>query len=108
MYAASRSLLLGGFISLENKEARTQLARAQAALTDELSALDAFDEDNSAWDAAYNDMAHPAPSFLDSIFREGARGTLALQRDNYLLLIDPSAKVVAYKAFDFTANQPTT
>ena len=107
MYAASRSFLLGGFVTLEHEDARRDLARAEDALNDDIASLDAFNVDNSAWDATYSQMASPKPGFMDSVFGEGATGTLAFQRDNYLLLIDNSGKIVEYKAFDFAANRTT-
>ncbi len=105
MCAASRSFLLGGFVTLENEDARRDLARAQDALSDDVASLDAFNVDNSAWDATYAEMAHPEPGFMDSVFGTGATGTLAFQRDNYLLLIDNSAKILEFKAFDFSTNK---
>jgi PAS domain S-box-containing protein len=107
LYAASRSFLLGGFVALEGEDARRELTRAQNALNDDIASLDAFNVDNSAWDATYEEMAHAKPGFMDSVFGEGATGTLALQRDNYLLLIDNSAKIVEFKAFDFATNKTT-
>jgi PAS domain S-box-containing protein len=107
MYAASRSFLLGGFVTLENDDARRDLARAENALNDDIASLDAFNVDNSAWDATYTHMVHPDRGFMDSVFGDGATGTLAFQRDNYLLLIDNSAKILEYKAFDFATNKTT-
>ena len=108
MYAASRSFLLGGFVTLENEDAKRDLARAQNALNDDIASLDAFNVDNSASDATYEQMADPQPGFMDSVFGNGSTGTLAMQRDNYLLLIDNSAGIVEYRAFDFATNQTVT
>lgn len=107
MYAASRSFLLGGFVTLEHEDARRDLARAEDALNDDIASLDAFNVDNSAWDATYSEMVSAKPGFMNSVFGEGATGTLALQRDNYLLLINNSGKIVEYKAFDFATNRTT-
>ena len=104
MYAASRSLLLGGFVTLENSYAKRDLARAQGVLNDEVEQLDAFNADNSASDATYEHMDHPGGEFMDSVFGDGATGTLAFHQINYVLLIDTSGKIVDYKAFDFVAG----
>ena len=100
MYAASRSLILGGFVTLENDDARRDLARAQSAINDEIAALGAFNADYSASGAIYEEMARPNPGILDSVFGNGATGALATERVNYAVLIDPSQKVVASKAYD--------
>jgi len=107
MYTASRSFLLGGFVTLENEAAQSDLARAKEALNDDIASLDAFNVDHSASDATYAEMANDKPGFMDRFFGEGSNGTVALQHDNYLLLIDNSAKIVEYRAFDFASGQPT-
>ncbi|HKV49043.1 MAG TPA: response regulator [Candidatus Acidoferrales bacterium] len=107
MYTASRSFLLGGFVALENEAAQSDLARAKDALNDDIASLDAFNVDHSALDATYAEMADEKPGFMDRVFGNGSKGTVALQHDNYLLLIDNSAKIVEYRAFDFATGQPT-
>jgi len=108
MYTASRSFLLGGFVTLENEAAQNDLARARDAINDDIESLDAFNVDHSASDATYAEIANNKLGFMDKTFGEGAKGTLALQRDSYLLLIDNSAKIVEYRAFDFATAKTTS
>ncbi|MGH9574996.1 MAG: CHASE4 domain-containing protein [Candidatus Acidiferrales bacterium] len=107
MYTASRSFLLGGFVTLENEAAQSDLARARDAINDDIASLDAFNVDHSASDATYAEMTDDKPGFMDRFFGKGSNGTLALQHDNYLLLIDNSAKIVEYRASDFTSGRST-
>ena len=90
LYAASRYLTLGRFVSLENMEARDITNAVQTDLEEEIERLDRANVDLSVYDGTYDSMPKPTSKYLRSILGDGPNGWLDQQRVNFLLFVDPA------------------
>jgi signal transduction histidine kinase/ActR/RegA family two-component response regulator len=100
LYAASRYLTLGRFVSLENMEARNSTNAVQTDLEEEIERLDRANVDLSVYDGTYDSMPKPTSKYLHSILGDGPNGWLDQQRVNFLLFVDPAGTTVSASGFD--------
>jgi PAS domain S-box-containing protein len=106
LYIASRSFLLGGFITLEQATVQKNVTRAQNALSQDIAAKDRFTVDRSAWDQTYKFIADHNPEFIRSELGADATGNQATRRYNFLAFVDNSAQIVASRGYDPTSQTP--
>ena len=104
LYAASRSLLLGGFIKLEQASARENVQRVLNALDQNLSLMDRFNYNRSASDETHSSMSHPTPKFIGSMFGPDGAGTRGTRAYNFILLLDASGQVVASRGYNLLTD----
>jgi len=106
LFAASRSFLLGGFLRLEQDDARANVQRVSNAFEQDLGALDRFAYDRAATDVTYNGIANPTPEFIHSMFGADPTGTPSTRRVNFLVLLDTSGRIISYAGHDMHTNSP--
>jgi PAS domain S-box-containing protein len=99
LYAASRSLLLGGFVKLEQTSARENVQRVLNAFDQNFSGTARFTADHAASDDLYYSIDHPG-EFIQSLMGEDARGTPTTQRFSFVVLTNVSARVVVARGRD--------
>jgi PAS domain S-box-containing protein len=104
LYAASRSFLLGGFVRLEQADARKNVQRVLNALDQDLGSQDRFTNDRAAADETYDAMPNPSDEFIRSLLGPDASGTLSTQRFNFVGLLDASCHIVAARSRDLARN----
>ena len=104
LYGASRFFLLREFIAIEQASARENAERARNTFVDEIASIDRYVADNAAFDDTYEFMAHPRQEYIASVLGEGSTGVLALQRLNFVALIDTSARIVVARRSDSTLS----
>jgi PAS domain S-box-containing protein len=100
LYLASRFLLLGGFIRLEEETARQDMQRVESAVGDDLASVDRIASDIATWDQAYEYAGHPTADFLHAQFGEGVTSTLVIQHYDVLVFIDNSGRIISGIALD--------
>jgi sensor domain CHASE-containing protein len=105
LYAASRSFLLGGFIKLEQTNAQENVQRVLNALDQDFGAMDRFTDDRASSDETYNAMSDPTPEFIHTLLGKDATGSTQTRRFNFILLIDPSGRIIASRGRDLVTNQ---
>lgn len=104
LYGASRFFLIREFIAIEQASARENTERARNTFYDEIASIDRYVADNAAFDDTYEYMAHPREEYIASVLGEGSTGVLALQRLNFVALIDTSARIVVARRSDSTLS----
>jgi len=105
VYAASRSFLLGGFIKLEQTNARENVQRVLNALDQDIAAMDRFTYDRASTDETYNGMSAQTPEILHWLMGTDATGTTQTQRFNFIFLIDTSGHIIASRGYDPLAKR---
>jgi PAS domain S-box-containing protein len=105
MYAASRSLLLGEFIKLEQTTAHENVQRVLNALDQDFAAMDRFTYDRASTDETYNGMSAQTPELLHWLMGTDATGTTQTQRFNFIFLIDTSGRIIASRGYDPVAKR---
>src|SRR5258708_35965210 len=104
LYAASRTLLLGGFVKLEQKVAQENVQRVLKALDQDMGAADRFTYDRAATDEMYKYMTTPIGAYIQSLFGKDESGTPATRRYNFVVLLDTSGHIVVSRRRDIVAN----
>jgi sensor domain CHASE-containing protein/nitrogen-specific signal transduction histidine kinase len=97
LYTASHTILLGSFISLEERNAHQNVERFLSALSDDLSTLDDIAYDWSAWDDTYTFIEDANQEYIDSNLVDE---TFAGLRLNLMIFVNSSGRTVFGKAFD--------
>jgi len=100
LYAASQWFLLGGFINLEQTAGRENLQRVVNALDQDIAAMDRFTYDRSSVEETYDGMFSKSPELLHWLMGRGPSGTAQTQRLNFVILLDPSGKIIESRGFD--------
>jgi len=104
LYAASRTLLLGGFVKLEQTVAQANVQRVLKALDQDMGAADRFTYDRAATDEMYKYMASPTGDYIQSVFGKDGSGTPATRRYNFIVLMDTSGHIVLSRGRDIATN----
>ena len=104
LYAASRSFLLGGFVKLEQTNARENVQRVLNALDQDFSAVDRFTYDRAATDEIYNSIGSPTNGFVESLFGKDSTGTPATRRFSFVVLMDQSGHIIASRGRNIATN----
>jgi len=105
LYAASRSLLLGGYIELEQNFAQVNVQRVLNALDQDLAAMDRFTYDRASIQETYEGMEVQTPELLHWLMGRDATGTTQTHRLNFVLLIDISGNIIASRGYDPAAKR---
>ena len=100
LYAASRYLTLGRFLSLEDLAARETTVAVQEGFREEIEKLDRANIDLSVYDGTYDSMPKPTSKYLHSILGDGPNGWMDQQRVNFLLFVDQAGNTVSANGFD--------
>ena len=100
LYLVSRSVLLGGFARIEQKSQAQDIARARAAVGDDLASVQRISSDMATWDDAYAYMAHPEPDFLLANFGEGETSTFQFMHYDFAAFVDTSGHLVSGLGLD--------
>ena len=105
LYIASRSLLLGGFIKLEQTNAEENVQRVLNALDQDFGGMDRFTMDRASTLESYNGMSHPTPEFIRLLLGSDTTGSPQTRRFNFIVLIDAAGHIVASRGLDFRTKQ---
>jgi len=107
LYIVSRIVILRSFAKLEQQDARRNVDRVRSALADELATMDHLCRDSATWDKAYAFIEDGDPQFIRSDIGYGRFSTLAQRRQNLLLYINASGRIVFGEGFDLRAQKET-
>jgi PAS domain S-box-containing protein len=107
LYAASRSILLGGFITLEQANARESVQRVLNALDQDLGLMDRFTFFRSAADETYNSMLRPTPGSTGFLFGADTAGSRGSRLYNFAILLDASGQVVVSRSRNLLTKTDT-
>jgi PAS domain S-box-containing protein len=105
LYIASRSLLLGGFIKLEQTNAGENVQRVLNALDQDFGGMDRFTMDRASTLESYNAMPHPTPEFIRLLLGSDTTGSPQTRRFNFIVLIDAAGHIVASRGLDLRTKQ---
>jgi len=104
LYFAARSLLLKEFVTVEQTSVRRDVERVLSALDEDLSSLNRFTMDRSAWDTAYDFMGGQEGGFIHSELGNDVSGTPASHRYTFLIFVDLQGRIVAARGHDLETN----
>jgi signal transduction histidine kinase len=97
LYIPLQSILLGGFIKLENELQHTNVERAVNALSDTLLALDTLNTSYAIWDDTYAFIQQPNEEYIaDNWYDDYLLDTQL----NLIVITDTAGRVVFSKAYD--------
>jgi PAS domain S-box-containing protein len=102
MFAVSQGILLNSFSRLEIKDTSENVERAQAALSDDLSNLNAIVGDWAPWDETYAFVEDINSSYIENNLNDD---TFANLRVNIMLFTSTSGQIMFGKAFDLQSKQ---
>jgi PAS domain S-box-containing protein len=102
LYIVSRMVILGGFAKLEEQDARRNVDRVRSALADDLATMDRICRDSATWDKTYAFIENGDPEFIRSDIGFGRFSTLAQRRQNLLLYVNASGRIVFGEGYDLT------
>ncbi|MGQ9628041.1 MAG: CHASE4 domain-containing protein, partial [Anaerolineae bacterium] len=97
LYATSRTILLDGFVRLEEQSTSRNVERVLDALSNDLTNLNSVADDWAAWDDTYAFIENPNEDYIQSNL---VNGTFTGLRLNFMLFIHSSGQLVFGKAFD--------
>ncbi len=104
MFYVSSTVLLSGFVELEEKSVHAQLARIRSMVELQISQVDDIVFDWSSWDDTYEYIAEPAKNeeYVTSNLVAGTFNSLAL---NIIIYINLKDDIVFSKAYDLEASK---
>ena len=102
LLAATRSILLDSYASLEEQRVRRNVDRAKSALANDLAALGDLAGDWAAWDDTYAFIQDNNQEFLKSNLNTE---TLVNIRLNFILFFDASGRLVVGRDVDLEAQE---
>jgi PAS domain S-box-containing protein len=102
MFAVSQGILLNSFSRLEVKDTTEDVKRAQAALSDDLSNLNAIVGDWAPWDDTYTFVQDLNNGYVQNNLNDD---TFANLKVNLMLFVNSSGQIVFGKAFDLQNKQ---
>jgi sensor domain CHASE-containing protein len=97
---ASRSLLLGGFIKLEQMNALGNVQRVLNGYDQDIATMDRFTYARASIDEAYDGISTQARELLHWLIGNDPTGTTQTQRLNFVRLIDTSGHLIATRGYD--------
>jgi PAS domain S-box-containing protein len=97
LYLILRSLFLGGFLALEEQEARREVERARSMIADDLARMSAVTGDWAGWDDTYAFIEDANPEYIRSNLVDQTFRQLDL---NLMVFVHSSGRIVFAKAFD--------
>jgi signal transduction histidine kinase len=98
LYAALHNFLLANFAALETRDVRLDVDRALAALSSEVSTLNALNDDWASWDDTYVFMQDANLQYIHSNLVDSTFTALQI---NFVLFIDPGGHITFGKGFDW-------
>lgn len=100
--ATASTILLGGFIKIEQQDTHQNVQRAQAALAEDVAQLDVMNSDWAVWDDTYKFIQNPNPAYTKTNLN---RETFARVGINLILFTHRSGRTVYAKRIDLETNQ---
>ena len=98
----SRSILLKGFVNLEEKDVENQIDRVINAINMDLSNFSGSNKDYSSWDETYEYVQDKNDKYTRVALTNDSFRSLKM---NMLLMLDSNGKVVYEKAFDYRKDK---
>lgn len=100
--ATASTILLGGFIKIEQQDTHQNVQRARDALADDVAQLDVMNSDWAVWDDTYKFIQNPNPAYTKTNLN---RETFARVGINLILYTHRSGRTVYAKRIDLETNQ---
>ncbi|HET9222988.1 MAG TPA: CHASE4 domain-containing protein, partial [Roseiflexaceae bacterium] len=104
LYIPLRIFLFSRFIALEEQMLRTDLRRAQSALSGAIGDLEVYNASYAIWDETYVFVGDHDPSYIE---RNYYNEFFSDNRLNLLLVVDNNGQVVLGKQFDLNTQAQT-
>lgn len=107
MFLVSSTVLLNGFVELEEKSVRAQLDRIRSMIDLQIKQIDDVVFDWASWDDTYEYIAIPTENtnYVASNLVDGTFDSLAL---NVIVLANLKGEFIYSKAYDLQENKVTT
>ncbi len=102
LFAVSQGIMLNSFSEMEVEDTSKNVERAQSALSDDISNLNAIVGDWAPWDDTYAFVDDVNNSYIENNLNDY---TLANLRVNLILFVNPSGQIVFGKAMDLQNGQ---
>ncbi len=102
VFVATISLLINGFVKVEDAEAGKNVKRATDALNNNVAALDTKLVDWSAWDDTYQFITDKNEAYLKSNLQSHSLGSLKI---NLMIFINQKGEIVKIKSIDRKTEQ---
>ncbi|HET6144061.1 MAG TPA: response regulator [Candidatus Acidoferrales bacterium] len=100
LYGASRGIMRGGFIQIEQTLAQENIQRMVNVLNQDVGAIDRFTYDRASIEETYYGMSTQSPELLHWLMGKDDSGTVQTQRLNFVILIGTSGNVIESRGFD--------
>jgi signal transduction histidine kinase len=104
LYIPLRIFLFSRFVALEEQMVRTDLQRAQSALSGDLHDLEVYNASYAIWDDTYGFVADHNPSYIERNYYDQFFGDSRL---NLLLVVDADGQVIFGKQFNLSTQAET-
>jgi sensor domain CHASE-containing protein len=104
-YAVMNGIVLGTFVSLEEKNTQQNMNRFSYLLAEDLSSLDAMVRAWAPRDDTYTFMRDRDPAYIEKNFRPD---TFTSGRLNFVVFVNTSGSIFYAKAFDLGSGQMVT
>lgn len=104
LYGLSHSIFLGGYEQLERDDTARNVSRALSAFQADLNSISSLNVDWASWDDTYDFIVSKNPAYIDSTLNDE---TLAKQRLNLVVYLDPAGKKVFAKTFQYITMKET-
>jgi PAS domain S-box-containing protein len=101
-YAVTQGILLGAFVTLEEKNTQQNMNRFSGLLAEDLSALDTIVRAWAPRDDTYTFMRDRDPAYIERNFRAD---TFTSNRINFVVFLNPSGSIFYAKAVDLVSGQ---
>jgi len=105
VFAFSQTVLMGGFVFMEERDTETNVNRTLSALQEELGKLAIIANDWATWDDTYRFMQDLNREYIEANL---SNSTFAILGLNVMLFVDHSGQVGYAKGFDLKAGQETS
>lgn len=102
IYATSSTILLRGFLRLEQEDTRSNVKRVQDALSDEIAKLSLTTRDWAEWDETYAFVENYNQEYITAYLSNVSINRLKL---NLMLYVQASGKIVFDKGYDLERGQ---
>ena len=103
LFIASRYIILGSFVEIEEDNVRRNVERVFNALNGELTHLDTLNRDYAGWDDSYQFIKNGNREYIDENISDNVLPTIRL---NLLVYIRNNGDIVYKRAYDLDKGAP--
>jgi len=103
LFIASRYIILGSFVEIEQDNVRRNVERVSNAINGELTHLDTLNRDYAGWDDSYQFIKNGNMEYIDENISDNVFPTIRL---NLLVYIRNNGDIVYKRAYDLDKDAP--